>query len=284
MGAAMENIVILAVIGAAFLHAFWNFLLKGNHDKALSMYAVTAGHLPIAMVGMVWAGLPPMEALPFILISGGLHTGYQIFLMNAYRFGALSNIYPIARGLSPLLLALASLFMAEDQLSRLELLGILMVAGALIVFGMAQYRFDKDGPMGMFLAMMTGLFIASYSLTDALGTRVTGSAFSYYGAMSLVNVGLFTGYFMLYHRDALRRLPTEGRKMLIIGGTASYLAYVMVLWACLTLPVAIVSSLRETSVLIALILGVVFLKEKLTWAKMLACLAVVSGIALMRLG
>ena len=72
--------------------------------------------------------------------------------------------------------------------------------------------------------------------------------------------------------------------MFVIGGGASYLAYVMVLWACLTLPVAVVSSLRETSVLIVMIFGVVFLKEKLTRPKLLACIAVVAGIALMRLG
>ena len=280
----MENFVILAVLAAAFLHAFWNFLLKENHDKALSMYAVTVGHLPIALVGVAFVGLPPSEALPYIILSGFLHTGYQVFLMNAYRFGALSNIYPIARGLSPLLLALVTIGFAHDELSQLELLGIALVAGALIIFGLAQYRFNKDGPMGVILAIITGCFIASYSLTDALGTRVTGSAFAFYGAMSFVNVLLFTGYYLCFHRDALKRLPREGMKMMVVGGGASYLAYVMVLWACLTLPVAVVSSLRETSVLIVMIFGVVFLKEDLTRPKLLACIAVVCGIALMRLG
>ena len=280
----MENFVILAVLAAAFLHAFWNFLLKENNDKALSMYAVTVGHLPIALVGVAFVGLPPSEALPYIILSGFLHTGYQVFLMNAYRFGALSNIYPIARGLSPLLLALVTMRFAHDELSRLELLGIGLVAGALIIFGLAQYRFNKDGPLGVILAIITGCFIASYSLTDALGTRVTGSAFAFYGAMSFVNVLLFTGYYLCFHRDALKRLPREGMKMMVVGGGASYLAYVMVLWACLTLPVAVVSSLRETSVLIVMIFGVVFLKEDLTRPKLLACIAVVCGIALMRLG
>ena len=280
----MENFVILAVLAAAFLHAFWNFLLKENNDKALSMYAVTVGHLPIALVGVAFVGLPPSEALPYIILSGFLHTGYQVFLMNAYRFGALSNIYPIARGLSPLLLALVTIGFAHDELSRLELLGIGLVAGALIIFGLAQYRFNKDGPLGVILAIITGCFIASYSLTDALGTRVTGSAFAFYGAMSFVNVLLFTGYYLCFHRDALKRLPREGMKMMVVGGGASYLAYVMVLWACLTLPVAVVSSLRETSVLIVMIFGVVFLKEELTRPKLLACIAVVCGIALMRLG
>ena len=280
----MENLVILAVLAAAFLHAFWNFLLKENHDKALSMYAVTIGHMPLALLGMAYVGLPSSDALPYIILSGFLHTGYQIFLMNAYRYGALSNIYPIARGLSPLLLALVTMGFAQDQLSRTELMGIGLVAGSLIIFGLAQYRFNKDGPIGMVLAIATGCFIASYSLTDALGTRATGSAFVFYGAMSLVNIVLFTGYYLCFHRDALKRLPREGKKLMLVGGCASYLAYVMVLWACLTLPVAVVSSLRETSVLIVMVFGVVFLKEKLTRSKLLACVAVVAGIALMRLG
>jgi drug/metabolite transporter (DMT)-like permease len=280
----MENIVILAVLFAAFLHAFWNFLLKVNDDTVLNMYAVVLGHLPLALIFMMIVGLPPLEALPYVLISAALHTGYQIFLMNAYRFGALSNIYPIARGLSPLLLTVMTLGSVQDELSRAEMIGIFLVAGSLISFGLAQYRFDKNGPLGMMLAIITGGFIALYTLADALGVRISASALTFYCLVELINSAMFTGYYLCFHRDVLKRLPRDGMKVLLVGGSTSFTAYVIVLWACLTLPVGLVSSLRETSVLIVMMLGVMFLKEKLTLPKLLTCITVVCGVALMRLG
>ena len=89
--------------------------------------------------------------------------------MNAYRFGQLSNIYPIARGLSPLLLMLATLIIGLDYISGGQILGIIIISLSMIYIGATQYRFDKDGPKGLLLAVITGCFIASYSLMDAVG-------------------------------------------------------------------------------------------------------------------
>ena len=98
----MDISIVLVVLGAAFLHAFWNFLVRGTHDKALGMAAVMFGHLPLAFIGLFYAGLPPEGAWPYVMASAVLHLGYQVFLLNAYRFGDLTQIYPVARGASPL--------------------------------------------------------------------------------------------------------------------------------------------------------------------------------------
>ena len=94
----MDISVIFVVLGAAFLHAFWNFRVRGTEDKALGMAAVMFGHLPLAMIGLVYVGLPPSGAWPYVMVSAVLHLGYQVFLLNAYRFGELTQIYPVARG------------------------------------------------------------------------------------------------------------------------------------------------------------------------------------------
>ena len=83
----MDISIVLVVLGAAFLHAFWNFLVRGTHDKALGMAAVMFGHLPLAFIGLFYAGLPPEGAWPYVMVSAVLHLGYQVFLLNAYRFG-----------------------------------------------------------------------------------------------------------------------------------------------------------------------------------------------------
>ena len=94
----MELGVVAAVLGAAFLHAFWNFMVRRADDKALGMASVMIGHVPLAVLALLWMGLPPLASAPYVLMSAVLHVGYSVFLLHAYRFGELSEIYLIAPG------------------------------------------------------------------------------------------------------------------------------------------------------------------------------------------
>ena len=96
----MELCVVAAVLGAAFLHAFWNFMVRRADDKALGMASVMIGHVPLAVLALLWMGLPSLASAPYVLMSAVLHVGYSVFLLHAYRFGELSEIYPIARGIA----------------------------------------------------------------------------------------------------------------------------------------------------------------------------------------
>ena len=69
----MDISVIFVVLGAAFLHAFWNFQVRGTEDKALGMAAVMFGHLPLAIIGLAYVGLPPAGAWPYVMVSAVLH-------------------------------------------------------------------------------------------------------------------------------------------------------------------------------------------------------------------
>ena len=214
----MNTLLIFSVLSAAFLHAFWNFQVKDTPNKAIGMAAVMFGHLPLAGIGLLYSGLPSLEATPYLIASAFLHLGYQVFLLNAYRFGSLTSIYPIARGMAPLLITLVSILILNEMLEVSQILGIVIISTAIIC------------PSVLFS----------------------------------------------FHKEA--------RNTLIYGGTASYLAYVIVLWACLHAPVAIISSLRETSLLFAIILGAVFLKEKITMFKIIMIVSILCGILLLRLG
>lgn len=279
----MDNIIIMVVLSAAFLHAWWNFLVRSNTDKILAMIAMTIGHAPLAILGMIYFGLPGWESLPFLIASAVLHVGYQVFLMNAYRFGELSNIYPIARGLSPLILSITTLYIGQDILTTGQMIGILTISLSMIYMGFTQFRINKDGPKGLLLACITGIFIASYSMVDALGTRLTGDAMMYFSSSTILNVLLMAIYSMIFHKHAVMSIISNGKKPFFIGGTASFLAYVMVLWACLHAPVAIVSSLRETSVIFAMILGVFLLGEQISRTKVIVILIMISGVIITRI-
>ena len=103
-------------------------------------------------------------------------------MLNAYRFGDLTQIYPVARGASPLLITLFTMITVPDVLQIMEVIGVIMISGAIITYGIVQYRTKSVGFTGIILAVITGFFIASYSIIDAEGTRITESAISYYGA------------------------------------------------------------------------------------------------------
>ena len=133
------------------------------------------------------------------------------------------------------------------------------------------------------MALITGCFIASYSIVDAVGTRLTQSAISYYGASTTANAVLLGLYLARFHPTVLTRMYRDAPRTFVIGGAASYFAYVAVLWACLSAPVAVVSSLRETSVLFAVALGVLFLKEKMTWFKAGIIFMIFSGVIVLRM-
>ena len=279
----METSVVFVVLGAAFLHAFWNFLVRGTEDKSLGMAAVMFGHLPLAVIGLFYVGLPSVESLTYVLVSAVLHLGYQVFLLNAYRFGELTQIYPVARGASPLLITLFTMLTIPSVLKPIEVAGVVMVSGGIITFGFVQYRSKSVGTNGILLAFITGCFIASYSVVDATGARITQSAISFYGASTTVNAVLLALYLSFFHPAVLSRVYRDAPVTFIIGGNASYLAYVAVLWACLSAPVAVVSSLRETSVLFAVGFGAVFLKEKITVLKIIVILTILCGVIVLRL-
>ena len=278
----MEISVVFVVLGAAFLHAFWNFLVRSTEDKALGMAAVMFGHLPLAVFGLLYVGLPSLESFPYVMISAVLHLGYQVFLLNAYRFGELNQIYPVARGASPLLITLFTMFTVPGVLKPIEVIGVVMVSGAILTYGIIQYRHKDVGVIGILLAFIAGCFIASYSIIDASGARITQSAVSFYSASTTVNAVFLALYMSLFHPTVLGRMYRDAPRTFIIGGNASYFAYTAVLWACLSAPVAVVSSLRETSVLFAAGLGVVFLKEKITGFKIGIILTIFFGIILLR--
>ena len=242
------------------------------------------GHLPLAGIGLLFSGLPSLEAAPYLLASAFLHLGYQVFLLNAYKFGSLTSIYPIARGMAPLLITLVSILVLNEMLELSQILGIVLISTAIIGFGIVQYRLSNAELTGLMLACATGCFIAGYSVVDAIGTRIAGSAIAFYGVSTFSSAILFAIYLQITNPGVLFSFHKEARSTLIFGGTASYLAYVIVLWACLHAPVAVVSSLRETSLLFAIILSAVLLKEKITVFKMIMIASILCGIFLLRLG
>ena len=247
------------------------------------MTSVVLGHIPFAIIGILFFGLPNIDGLKFIIASSLLHFFYQVFLLNAYRYGELSEIYPIARGLSPLIILIVSFLFFYEEISKQEIFAIFLISFSLIIYGLKQFLLKKSEVKGFVLAVVTGFFIASYSLVDGYGARVTQNPVGFYSVMTIANGIIFYVFARCKEKEILKRIILSGKMYFFIGGTASYAAYAIVVWACLYLPIAVVSSLRETSILFAVLLGVFFLKEKINLTKSLLILGLFFGVIILRL-
>lgn len=275
--------VMVAVLLAALLHASWNFLVKSTEDKYLSMTAVVIGHAPFALVTLAIMPLPSVDSLLYLLTGTMLHIGYQLFLLASYRIGDLSQVYPLARGVAPLIVAGISVLLLGIPFSKTELYAIVIIGTGIMSLTLVRRSDGQRNGRAALLAIITGTFIAAYSLVDGLGAREAGTALGFYSWLSMLNVMVFAIIMNTARPGIVRNVMQHHWRLTLGAGTASFIAYGIVIWAFTQAPIALVTALRETSIIFALLLGVFFLKERLDLMKVVAAMLTMLGIGLLRL-
>lgn len=277
----MTLLVVALVLCAALSHAIWNAILRGGEDRLWSITVMCATSAVIALPFVFILTPPARESWPYIAVSALLQVSYCLFLVRAYRHGGLAQVYPIARGTSPLLVTLGAVILAGEALSPIVLTGILAICLAI-----AALAFEKARPSvaTTLLAMVTGGFVAAYTLTDGLGARLSGHAQAYTAWLFLVQGGAMPLVFLAV-RGRLDVSPQDpDTRKAIVGGLLGAVSYGVVIWALARAPMGQVSALRETSVLFAAAIGVAFLKEKFTLPRICAAFLVVLGAAMLSAG
>lgn len=280
----MEPLVFLAVLLAAAFHAGWNALVKIDLDRFLSITLISLAAGTVAAAALPFVAVPQASAWPWLAVSALLHTGYKIFLVQAYRAGDLGQVYPIARGAAPLLVSLAMLAIGE-VLTAHATVGIALLVGGVWLMSVRGGRdLAKLEGRAVAFALATSVFIASYTVTDGLGARINGDAHGY-AVWLFVLDGLLMLALLLLMRGrcglgAMRPFLVSG----LAGGAMSLGAYWIVIWAATVAPIAMVAALRESSVLFAGAISVLILREPPTRWRVLSALVIVIGIALLRAG
>lgn len=226
--------------------------------------------------------MPDLACWPYLLGSMVFHFGYQVFLLNSYRIGDLTQVYPVARGITPLIVAMVSVSFLNVLLDWQEVVAIALIGTGLLLLGLVRGHSGARNPKAAMLAAITGCFIAGYSLVDGLGARVAGTAIGFYGGSAIGNALIFAAFMRLSKPDTLGRLCSEGLFVLIFGGAASYTAYALVVWGFLQAPIALVTALRETSIIFALFIGVFLMKKRLDLFKVGSTFLTLVGAILMR--
>ena len=252
--------VFSLVLLAAALHAIWNAVIKGTGDKTIAIGLVALGHMVLGLIGAAILPLPDIKVIPFIIASTLIHWGYYYGLTTAYKFGDLSLIYPIARGISPVIVAFCAFFWIDERLSWVEMGGVLLISSGILFLGLRSLSNEKSIPALVF-ALTTGILIAAYSLTDGFGVRLTENPLSY-----IVWLFIAEGFvvFYIFGRFKVRLLKSSFSEIMLgfFAGVISTVAYGLALYAKSLAPLGIVTALRETSVIIATLIGVLWFKEK----------------------
>jgi drug/metabolite transporter (DMT)-like permease len=190
-------------------------------------------------------GLPPPEVWPILLGSAVIHTGYMIALTQAYVHGDLSVVYPVARGLAPILVAVGAPLFLGERLSSTAILGIVLVGGGIAWLGVSAWR-SSASFSGLAWAVATAVFIASYSIMDKVGVSRTNPV-SYIIIVLMGANAVFMTPVVLWRRDAHHMAILWGRRwrVAVLGGLLSIAAYLLVLIAMRLTQVSYIAALRE---------------------------------------
>ncbi len=278
LGETLSTFALTIVLFAAVLHASWNALVKAAGDRALTLAAVACAH---AITGVVFLTLTNADTnvyWPSVISSTLVHYAYYMLIFQAYRHGDLSQVYPISRGMAPALVTLGTYLTIGEELSTRGLLGL-----GLVTLGIGLLAIQKRGPTDgntLTFAVLLGLSIATYSVADGLGMRWSGDPLAYMGWLFLLESPVLLAILWQRRRTGV---TFDRRTFLIglVGGACSVTAYATVLYAKTIAPIGAVSAVRESSVVIAALIGVVFLGER-PWAWRISCAVIVAaGVAML---
>jgi len=277
----MELTVLLLVLGSAVLHASWNTLVKSGGQPWLRMGAVigTSGLLGCALAPFV--PFPTAEVWTYILISAVLHQFYFIGICLGYRFGDLSHVYPVQRGIAPFLVAIGAWVFAGETLSTQGIVGVGVIGLAILSLAVTTTKWPDDAA-AMFFAVFTGFTIAAYSVVNGMGARAAEHVTTFIVWLMVVSDIPFGIIAVLIN---LKRSTGSIRRHLTLGaggGLLTAMAYALSIWAMTMAPITYVSALRETSVILAAWIGSRLLNEPFGSKRVGAAVFVVLGVVLLQ--
>lgn len=271
--------VIALVLLGAILHASWNAIVKAGSDKSLGAAMVSAGAGLTALPFIAFLPLPLPAAWPYVAASAVLQFTYFQLVAGAYRAGDIGLVYPLMRGVAPLLVALTSSIVIGEHLSHGAMIGVATISAGILTLA---FEARRGGSRAIVLALLNAMVIATYTFVDGMGARLAGNAISYTLWMSLLPpILLFAWAF--YKRGSAPVIAYVRREWWRgwFGGAGSIASYGLALWAMTKAPVASVAALRETSILFALVISVVILKERASpWRYIAGAIIALGGLIL----
>nr|WP_154742272.1 EamA family transporter [Pseudomonas karstica] len=271
------------VLVAALLHATWNTLIKFSGERLLVIACMDSVALLFVLLAVGFVSLPPLEIWPWIIASALFELLYRYLLIQAYRVGDLGLVYPLMRGLSPLVVLTLTFVFAGEVLSTQQILGIL-----LIPFGMLCLLWQGGGgerlPWSMLpVVALIGLCIGCYTFLDGQALRRWPHPLDYLVWLTLASAWPFPLLAVVRKRAAFSLFWRTQWRLGLSVGLCVLLSYALVLWAMQLGSIAEAAALREVSVILVVLFGMRYLKEPFGRPRLIACGLVLIGMFVMKL-
>ena len=280
----LQDYVLFAVLLAALLHALWNALISHSADKSLYTLTLHLCSAAVALPVLLVIGLPAMASLPYLAASIALHGIYIYLLSKVYASGPFASSYILMRGTAPIFVTLITVWHLDAGLESKALLGmaVLSVGMYLVLYAHDRQPIRNLKSRQLQFALANALVIACYTAVDGVGARLSGNAVAYVFASALFEP--FLVYWFGFRNQSLEVVSfiKKNIRLIFLGSIVSLAGYSIVLWAMTMAPIAAVSSLRETSVVFAAIISVIWFKQGKLFPVAMSSLIVFIGIYLLK--
>jgi len=277
----MSVAVFAVVLFAAALHATWNAIVKRAGDKLLTMILVTTAGGLIAAAALPFLPPPNAASWPYIAVSLVLEVGYFALVSGAYRAADMSETYPLMRGTAPVLVATVGTFWLGEPLSPRGWAGVVLICAGILSLTLASRRTGTR--KGIAFALANAAVIATYTLVDGRGVRLSGTPAAYTLWLFLLTAVPMLAWALATRRSAFLRYALANLHFGIAGGIGALASYGLALWAMTLAPVALVAALRETSILFAMLIAALGLKEQMGRPRLIAAGLITLGAVALRL-
>ena len=285
------------ILLAGIIHASWNIAAKkAGGDARFAFF--TSLLLIIVWAPLAWwvghdvVGQWGWQPWALVVVSGVLHLAYYVILLRGYRKADLTVVYPLARGSGPLISSLFAIVVLGEQISQLGLLGVIgVVLGVFLIAGgpsLLRQRTDPEARQrllqGVFYGVVTGVFIAGYTVVDGYGVKVmllSPILIDYLGSCLRV---LLLSPVVLCNLAEARSLWRQQWRWALLVAVISPIAYVLVLFAMQSAPISHVAPAREVSMLFAALIGGHLLREGDRWIRIGGAVLIALGVTALGLG
>ena len=279
----MDTNVFLIILLATVMHAVWNGMVKKHPDKVVAVSGIVFGHVPASIIAIILLPAPSADCIPYIIASALIHQGYNWYLLSSYKIGDLTQVYPIARGFGPLVATIISILILGLVLDNLIILSICLICLGIMILGIFNQPSKKNSKIIQY-SLFTGFFIGLYSLVDGYGARVSLSAITYMSWTFILIALLFPIVLKIKKQENIfKNVMSRGKQIFWVGGTLSYIIYIIVVWGFTKAPIPMVGALRETSIFFSIFIGYFFLKEKITPKKIFTIILILVGVVGLKL-
>jgi len=279
----MDTNVFLIILLATVMHAVWNGMVKKHPDKVVAVSGIVFGHVPASIIAIILLPAPSVDCIPYIIASALIHQGYNWYLLSSYKIGDLTQVYPIARGFGPLVATIISILILGLVLDNLIILSICLICLGIMILGIFNQPSKKNSKIIQY-SLFTGFFIGLYSLVDGYGARVSLSAITYMSWSFILIAFLFPIVLKIKKQENIfKNVMSRGKQIFWVGGTLSYIIYIIVVWGFTQAPIPMVGALRETSIFFSIFIGYFFLKEKITLKKIFTIILILVGVVGLKL-